>query len=95
MVPDLAVPVLFLLSKTRDSQQIVTQNHMLIQSPSNCVSHARSWHIKSDGEFVTTFQQTPQSLSLDVLIFFGLLMGNEYDNGVCLCQYYLNKSNQF
>ena len=54
-----------------------------------------SWNTKNDGEFITIFQHTAQSPSSDVLIFFSLLMGNDYNNGVCLCQNYLHKYDQF
>lgn len=41
-----------------------------------------SWHISSDGESVSVFRQGAHPT--DSLIFFGLLMGNDYDNGVRL-----------
>ena len=40
--------------------------------------------MSSDGEFVSIFQQNTQSTSTDALVLFGLLMGNDYDNGVSI-----------
>lgn len=50
--------------------------------PTPNLANLRSWHISTDGEFVSVFQRTSQSTSTDALIFFGLLMGNDFDDGV-------------